>query len=386
VSVSRRVYRVRLLLSRTVAFLCVGLVLGPAFAATSFAETLEELVIEGITPDALAVTGAVAQLLRGRSEPAAVAPVVVSGALAEPVTGHSFLYDPFDIAAVSIGNYGPVAGGGGKINLTGMLHYNDAWGRRATASFGADYAVAGQALVVENLDARPLHLPLPEVELFFVPAAQAPVDVVRALPRTFDPFYAFAHEYAVAFDPPWGVPSAPAEYYILAFFMERISPDARVEMVIGGGDDSLDGDASGEMLFDDLGFPVLAARVRLTLNTEPETLIKIIHTPGSDVIAEHRQPALVGLFSTVPVLSEEIADAPEIDVQLRPLPDYTKIERTAAPTMATTPAPAPATTTSPAPAQDDLASRLGTAKSLFENGLITEDEYEAKRRDILSDL
>jgi hypothetical protein len=363
---------------RTALLACLSL----ALAAPAAAESLEEMVTAGVTPDSLAVTGAVAQLLRGRTDAAAVAPAVVPAALAEPVAGQAFLYDAFDLDGVSIGNYGPAADGAG-INLTGMLHYADPWGRRAVSSFGADYVVAGETLAVSRLDARPLYMPLPEVALFYVPAAAVPASTLRALPRTFDAFYALAADHAVVFDPPWGVPTEPAEYYVLAFFMERVAPDARVELVIGGDADSLDGEGAGEMLFDDLGFPMLAARARLALNTQPETLVKVIHTPGSEIVAEQRTPALIGLFSTIAVAGAA-AEAPDIALDLRPLPDFAAIAQS--PTPETAPAPAAQAVPEPKPAPGAIESRLAAAKRLFEKGLISEDEYEAKRREILSDL
>ncbi len=49
-------------------------------------------------------------------------------------------------------------------------------------------------------------------------------------------------------------------------------------------------------------------------------------------------------------------------------------------------APAPSTTTSATTGADDLESRLTRLKSLYDKGLITEDEYNLKRQEILEDL
>jgi hypothetical protein len=61
----------------------------------------------------------------------------------------------------------------------------------------------------------------------------------------------------------------------------------------------------------------------------------------------------------------------------------------AQPTPAPVPEPAPVVAASPvqeAPKQDELTEKLKKLRTLFENGLISQEEYNAKKLELLSDL
>lgn len=57
-----------------------------------------------------------------------------------------------------------------------------------------------------------------------------------------------------------------------------------------------------------------------------------------------------------------------------------------APTPAPAPAPAPVVHETPAAKPDELTEKLKKLKTLFDNGLISQEEYNAKKLDLLSDF
>ncbi|MES2108582.1 MAG: SHOCT domain-containing protein, partial [Bacteroidota bacterium] len=75
-----------------------------------------------------------------------------------------------------------------------------------------------------------------------------------------------------------------------------------------------------------------------------------------------------------PIHQPEIIQIPEVIATITPAP-------TPVPTPAPTPVPA-----SEAPKPDELTEKLKKLRMLFENGLISQEEYNQKKLDLLSDL
>lgn len=135
-------------------------------------------------------------------------------------------------------------------------------------------------------------------------------------------------------------------YDIYAFVRDRLPDDAVIDLVVGSRPDGFDGRVAGATVIDFAGWRV--ARVRARLKAGEENYVKLVFQPGSDKSEMERTPRLVSTLAAI--ATDSIA------------------------------------TDSVAADGDDIAIRLTKLQALYAQGLITEGEYDDKRRKILDSL
>jgi hypothetical protein len=351
-----------------------------------------------------AVTGAIALRLRGDS---ATDPVVFAPEVGERLDSGAGFYDGFGLDGITIGSYGDSPYDDAAVNLTGLLHFADDVERRAVVAYAADYRLERNRIVVDRADATPLFLPDPEAELFFVPADKVPADLLVGN-SGFAGIAALVWQNAVSFELPWQVPSGEADYVAIALFLDRVAPDAVVELRQSASPVGLEGEPLAAASADYFGYRVLAVPRTLDLAAEPRTYYKLVYTLGDPMPPDGRVPMLAAVFATgaspLPEPPPQVAAPAAV-----PEPESAWREPVAAepePAPAAVPEPTAVAVPTPVPepepewrepaaaaperggeaATDNIEARLERLKRLYDRGLITADEFDAKRQEILDDL
>lgn len=136
----------------------------------------------------------------------------------------------------------------------------------------------------------------PRVALFFVPANKVPRDIAKAHPYTT--VLEFVIKNAVDVQGTKKTDRTVKDYYVFAFFMERLALDAKVGLLISDRPDGLSGHWKGITRFQQDGWHValLAGRFILFDNgEEPDLFVKAVFTPGKED-GFIRTPKLMGLY------------------------------------------------------------------------------------------
>lgn len=108
----------------------------------------------------------------------------------------------------------------------------------------------------------------------------------------------FAADNAVPLDRPDEIPSGPRNYYVFAFFMDRLAPDDVVELEVGDDPEGMSGEDSDTLILNHAGWRVAIVQAEFAI--DEEIFFKAVYTPGSHAPPEERRPTPVGVFTTKP--------------------------------------------------------------------------------------
>jgi hypothetical protein len=185
--------------------------------------------------------------------------------------------------------------GGGDRSLKPQVH-SDAYSRFMYTHFKADYGLAGDTIVVDSTIVKPVEPARPRVALFFVPANKVPRDIAKAHPYTT--VLEFVIKNAVDVQGTKKTDRTVKDYYVFAFFMERLAPDAKVGLLISDRPDGLSGHWKGITRFQQDGWHGAFIPATFAVDNSPERFFKVLFEPGSYTPEKQRQPKVVGVFTT----------------------------------------------------------------------------------------
>ena len=303
--------------------------------------------------------GASVLRMRGVEDSDQTFPVVFDSAstdLAEP----EFRYDGFVLSAIAVTDYRESVEPPETVSLEVVLSFVDIVGRRATVSLFVDYGFSDSTLNVSEAVAVPLGPDIPEVRMFVVPVDAMPPDAFRSDTTQFE-LLRLAAANDVAGRQGESLGSVPQEYYLLGFVVDRLWPDAIVELRVSDDPEGLVGAEANSLELDFQGWRVAVLRTVLALNTGDETFVKTIYQPGSDNPPAERAPRLAGVFSShvsaAATPSGTAATAAPLELDLAPTPE-----------------------------EQSAKDRLIELDELLEQDLITPEEFAVKRQQILDDL
>jgi peptidoglycan hydrolase-like protein with peptidoglycan-binding domain len=203
-----------------------------------------------LAPDLELVIAAILEKMRGDRFP--VEGVVFAPEYDHGLTEIDFKYEGFDLKLVDILGYRPRATRTdmAEVQSAGLLHFEDAIGRKASAYFAASYTVTRNRIFVEASDIAVVPPVFPRLEAYFVPQ-EVFADLQEGDLSTYTDFYLFTKinaEPMVASDEEkkereayekmslWKKVVAGTkgrdDYYIIVFCMDRLASGSELKMTV----------------------------------------------------------------------------------------------------------------------------------------------------------
>jgi len=263
-------------------------------------------------PELVMVISAIVLEMRGQPQPRGDWPeVVFSGKIAKDLLEPQFRYAGFKLLQTIVDEYLTPDKNNGFARLKGQLHFLDGANRRTIVALETEYKLDSKNILIKKAQTRPIYPFRPELNLFIVPAE-------KVTPNDFDLFsnnavtLAFVLNNCVPAGKPGQVPKGIQDYYVFAFYLDRLSPDDQTELRLsrtpGGlkgekltfrGPDGILKTGYNAMHIDHSGWHVDIARCRISLTGE-KLYIKAIFEAGRkpNNKLELGKPVLAGAFRT----------------------------------------------------------------------------------------
>jgi hypothetical protein len=241
--------------------------------------------VETLPWEISAVIGAVVLEMRKFEEAGPVWPVAIDDGAAQALKEPDFRYQEFDLSAVAVTWYQQAFSG--ALDLGAILTFVNGDGRRGIVSAALSFIITGEGIQVTSADLALMAAPTIRVRIVIAPGGvytnanfsgrlNAAVEN-EVTPRTAESFF--------------------QEFEVQAFFLDRMPPDARVEIRLGT-------DAAGTAGFgvgtsaDFDGWRVAHMNGAFALNGPSEFFIKALVQPGGPVPGFDRVPVLAGVVSS----------------------------------------------------------------------------------------
>lgn len=283
--------------------LAIGLAVSGAGFPVALAQTAEPadeirfVAIDKIPWDATAVITASVLAIRGRDMPQDSSPVILTQAAKAALSDPSFRYEGLTLAGFVLTKYGASSAFANAVTMSAILRFLDDDGRRASVALLAEYGAVTTGIEIKEATVITLPPSKPEVRLFVVPAT-AFLDGVFPPELDWSQLARLVADKTLPLDRPERLSKSPQSYYVVAFVMERLPPDAEFQLRVSETPEGIEGDHSFSVTKDFDGWRVATMRGKFTLNSETEFFIKAIYTPGIPLPAAERTPRLVGSLSS----------------------------------------------------------------------------------------
>lgn len=263
-------------------------------------------------PELVMVISAIVLEMRGQPQPKGDWPeIIFSPGITQKLLEPQFRYAGFELLQTIVDDYLTPDKNNGFARLKGLLHFLDAAKRRTIVALETEYKLTSKNILINKAEIRPVYPFRPELALFIVPAE-------KLTKKDFDSFsnnaltLGFILNNCVPAGKPGQIPKGIQDYYIFAFYLDRLGPNDQTELRLSRTPDGLAGEKllfrgpdgiaktgfSG-MHIDHSGWYVDIARCRISLTGE-KLYIKAIFKSGKkqNNTLELGKPVLAGLFHT----------------------------------------------------------------------------------------
>lgn len=240
--------------------------------------------IDQMPPDAASLAVALHERMTGTDRHAAQS-VSFSAGAESVLLKESDVFNGFTLSQVEL--YGHSAS-----LSNGRMKLESPFGRTASFNYTVKYISSGTTLIVNDITLDPVFSRSSEPVMFVVPAEKIPQNDMMK-PASYRDLLQFVVKNAI--DPlnP-GLESGQAhEYVMFVFFVDRVSPSAKVQVKISDEEHSYDGykDSTHYLDFDGWRVAFLSGKFRLsnknianprTLSNSKGLFLKAIFTPGKE--------------------------------------------------------------------------------------------------------
>jgi hypothetical protein len=182
--------------------------------------------------------------------------------------------------------------------IGGILIFEDVFSRTISMAFDTEYTLKQSGdIIIHSADIRPVNAPImPVCRLFFVPEKS----ISPAILKTHDFTALLDHvvNKAVSTDKSHAITRTMKNYYVFAFFMDRLDKDATVRLLVSDTADGAPGTSKPAQGFQDQGWHVTYTRAAFALDGKRETFFKALYTPGSSASTDRRSQEVTSLFTS----------------------------------------------------------------------------------------
>lgn len=181
--------------------------------------------------------------------------------------------------------------------IMAVLDFENPLGRHCRGELKADYQVEAGAIHVESASCDPVFETIPKTLCFVLPANEVPC-TRETLPTSFEALYQTVAQKAVV-PTDSTLSNREQDWGMVVFFMDRISPSARVRLGVSASDKGFDGYTDASQYVDYNGWRVGFAAGRFAMKdpvAENKLYLKAVYTPGKEA-GFFKASTITGLFS-----------------------------------------------------------------------------------------
>jgi peptidoglycan hydrolase-like protein with peptidoglycan-binding domain len=245
----------------------------------------------------VSISGAIGLTLEGVIDPTLTAPVRFATRAAMPQPDAAILEGGFHLVSSTAAPFAKAQGEESARTAEGVLLHRDRFGRYISTGYTANYRTTPEgAITVHRTIVMPIDAPVPKISVYIVPAARVIPAHLKTQPFTRLLEYMAAKAVSRIKTPK--VDRGEKDYYVFAFFMDRLAEDARVGLLISNQPGGITGQGRDTQTLQKNGWHMAYTPARCALDGTPETFFKVLYTPGSRVPEEKRKQMLVGIFGS----------------------------------------------------------------------------------------
>jgi hypothetical protein len=237
---------------------------------------LRSLARKRIPWHATMAIGAAVLSMRGQAKPVDLFPVSLSPEAAKDLREPNFRYDGYTLSGLAITGFQASEAQPGAIDMSALLTFSDAMGRRATTMLGVRYGFSGRNVKILKASVLPVAPSRPQAKIFIVPAKDVPSNFLRLDEREM-----LTHVAAKAVRRSGKIQKTPEDYYVFAYFVDRLPADAEVQLRVSETKDGIRGFPGNSVGLYYQGRRVAVQRATFALNAKQELFFKALYQPAS---------------------------------------------------------------------------------------------------------
>ena len=243
-------------------------------------------------------TAAVILRMRG-VQPQNIPYVDFKGKTADNLFYSGFVYNYFWVRSVVYLDYGIMTGDKNLRDdwrmLRGMVSFEDLVGRCKATIFNIVYRLDSEKIVFEEAGLERAYPEAPSVVAFIMRH--------RDLPRKLDELtanhaklYSYVVDNAISVSRLEELTAEPDEYVVFVFYMDQVSPSARIKVAVSRDKSGFSGYEKGTRYLNYFGWRVGIISGKFAMNSASPLYIKASYSPGNEVSSRKKGERLLGLF------------------------------------------------------------------------------------------
>lgn len=248
--------------------------------------------------DADQVVRYVGHALQGISDPAITKPITLESPAVKIPRDESMRDGEFHFSYFMINHNYQKGQDIKRRAIGGILIFEDVFCRTISMAFDTEYSILSSGgIIVHSVDIRPVNAPImPVCKLFFVPEENISPQLLKK--RDFTALLDHVVDNAVPVGNPRSITRSTKNYYVFAFFMDRLDKDAVVSVLASETADEAPGTSKQAQGFQDQGWHVTYTRAAFVLDGNRETFFKALYMPGSSASTDRRSQEVTSLFTS----------------------------------------------------------------------------------------
>ena len=268
------------------------------FPHPGFAEKqlLSEDLVRAIAWDTSAVIDASALSMRGITDPSLHWPVRFSETAQKVLREPHFRFQDFDLSTVGVRRTAAPPARPDLRSLEAALGFADAFDRKTDVALRAEYFLSENGIEVTRADVMSIVPPEPRVRILFVPVADISETDLQNGPIETD-MLQLALDRSLDRTGISTVPAGPADYYVFAFFLDRLPPDAAVELRVSSVADGIAGARGNSVEINRHGWKAAVQRATFEIGGGADLYFKAIYQISGEQSGTRVEPSLAGVRS-----------------------------------------------------------------------------------------
>jgi peptidoglycan hydrolase-like protein with peptidoglycan-binding domain len=247
--------------------------------------------------DALLVARVLGLILEGVTDPALTAPVRFATDDAAPRPDPAIHNGGFKLVSSVITGYKKSEADQSRRTAGGGLLHQDRIGRQISTLFTVDYRlVADGSMVVIGTTLERIYEPIPKISIYIVHADRVSENLLET--RRAARLLQYVASHSVSRYQYRKIDRVAGNYYVFAFFMNRMAEDARIDLLISDQAVGMSGDGSNTRTFQENGWHVAYTPARLALDGTPEVFFKVLYTPGRNADPTRHRQTIGSIFTS----------------------------------------------------------------------------------------
>ncbi|HJO73923.1 MAG TPA: hypothetical protein QGH84_01745 [Rhodospirillales bacterium] len=221
--------------------------------------------------------GAAVLSMRGQAKPVDLFPVSLSPEAAKDLQDPDFRYEGYALSGLAITEFQASTAQPGAVEISALLTFSDAIGRRVSTMLAVRYGFSGRNVKILKASVLPVAPSKPLAKIFIVPAKDVPSNFLQLDEREM-----LTHVAAKAVRRSGNIQKTKKDYYVFAYYLDRLPADAEVQLRVSEAKDGIRGDPGNSVGLYYQGRRVAVQRATFALNGKHELFFKALYQPASE--------------------------------------------------------------------------------------------------------